>query len=157
MSSDSQSSADPFNPRARPKKAPPPLLSSFVKSPPPKIIVVVCRCHRCNRVQCPPAVVKKAPPPSLPFVKPKPPPPTLPGKQPPPTLADSIRTQAPPAVVKRAPPLRSNHKPKSVENVNVEADYGQLAPPLRALPREAPALKAPPPKLSSETNIKTSN
>jgi len=155
--SDSQSSADPFNPRARPKKAPPPLLSSSVKSPPPKIIVVVCRCHRCNRVQVPPAVVKKAPPPSLPFVKPKPPPPTLPGKQPPPILADGIRTQAPPAVVKRAPPLRSNHKPKSAENVTVEAENDQPAPPLRALPREAPALKAPPPKLSSETNIKTSN
>ena len=140
--SSAQSSTDPYNPKALPKKAPPPL-RPCVKSPPPIIVVVY-------QMQAPPAVAKKAPPPLRAHVK-----------QPPPTLVDGIRMQAPPAVVKRAPPPRSNHKPKSSSNVTVEAENAQPAPPLRALPLKAPAqqaaLKAPPPKLSSETNIKTSN
>ena len=138
--SSAQSSTDPYNPKALPKKPPPPLRPCVKSHPPtlpskqrPPIIVFV------YQMQAPPAVAKKAPPPIL----------------------DGIRMQAPPAVVKRAPPPRSNHKPKSSPNVTVEAENTQPAPPLRALPLKAPAqqaaLKAPPPKLSSETNIKTSN
>jgi len=157
-----QSSADVYNPNALPKKAPPPFRPP-VKSPPPTLpgreqppamIIVV------YRVQAPSAVGKKAPPPLRAPVKL--PSPTLPVNQPPPILVDGIRMQAPPAVVKRAPPPRSNHKPKSPPNVTVEAENAQPAPPFKApaqqdpsliaLPREAPALKAPPPKLSSETN-----
>jgi len=149
--SNAQSSTDAYNPNVLPKKAPPPLLPCVKSHPPtlpskqpPPIIVVV------YQIQAPPAVAKKAPPPLR-----------APVKQPPPIILDGNRMQAPPAVVKRAPPPRSNHKPKSSPNVTVEAENAQPAPPLRALPLKAPAqqaaLKAPPPKLSSETNIKTSN
>ena len=169
-----QSSTDVYNPSALPKKAPPPLRPA-VKSPPPTApskqpppILVDGRWMQAPPPQSSTDVynpsAKKAPPPLRPVVKS--PPPTAPSKQPPPIPLDSSRMQAPPAVVKRAPPLRSNHKPKSAENVIVEttssnviveAENDQPAPPLRALPRKAPALKAPPPKLSSETNVKTSN
>ena len=164
--SSAQSSADPYNPDALPKKAPPPLRTPVKSHPPtlpgkqslPMMVIVY-------QMQAPPAVFKKAPPPLRAPVKL--PPPTLPGKQPPPILVDGIQMQAPPTVVKRAPPPRSNHKPNSPPRVTVEAENAQPAPPLRALPhkapaqqapslkalpREAPALKAPPPKLSSETN-----
>jgi len=91
------------------------------------------------QMQAPPAVAKKAPPPIL----------------------DGTQMQAHPAVVKKAPPPRSNHKPKSSPNVTYTDENAQQALPLRALPPKAPshqaALKAPPPKLTSQTNIKTPN
>jgi len=178
-----QSSTDVYNPSALPKKAPPPLRPA-VKSPPPTApskqpppILVDGRWMQAPPPQSstdvynPSALPKKAPPPLQPAVKS--PPPTAPSKQPPPFLVDSSRMQAPPAVVKKAPPPRSNHKPKSPSNVTPKDENAQPAPPLRviprkapaqqkapslkALPREAPALKAPPPKLSSETNFKPSN
>ena len=142
-----QSATDPYDPKAPPKKPPPPS-RSCVKPQPPTI----------PSKQAPPAVVKKAPPPIIVVVYQIQVPPA--GKAPPPIL-HGTQMQAHPAVVKRAPPPRSNHKPKSSPNVTVADENAQPALPLRALPLKAPshqaALKAPPPKLTSQTNIKTSN
>ena len=176
-----QSSTDVYNPSALPQKPPPPTRPAIKSTPhsapskePPHILVDGCWVlapppQSSTDVYNPSA--KKAPPPLLPVVKS--PPPIAPSKQPPPIPLDSSQMQAPPAKVKKPPPPRSNHKPKSPSNVTPKDENAQLAHPLRviphkvpaqqkapslkSLPREAPALKAPPPKLSSETNVKTSN